>query len=303
MYEIAAPADAIFAQIITLDIREEIRQKALDGDEDYDVDDMLNSVSERYDEEPAFEADDRFVKDSQHPFIMPGDNDWKVPLQISKARQWPESKFNKGADSVYIGTTRLCHEKIRERAIHIFEEVFKTDYDFLYNNCHAFVCYLYTSIQLLDPPQLKYNSRIFREPLFQHRHFWASVSSYCVWKHVIGETIPPPPDPRWKYWEMKEKHIEYDELKSPREMKELLEPREQLPAKKQPPPRTGLPSHHEPPRSHAVHTAAQAHHDSKHNMMDVLNATIVQNQMTQQNQMTDPNASSGIYGLPMPGIM
>ena len=81
MYEVAAPADAILAQSITLEIREGIRQKALQGDEDYDEDEMLeNLLSKHYDEDPAFEEEDRFAKGMEDPYIMPGKNWWNVPL-------------------------------------------------------------------------------------------------------------------------------------------------------------------------------------------------------------------------------
>ena len=281
IYELAAPAKAIFAQSITLKIREEIKQKALQGDEDYNEDEMLkNLLSDLGDGDLAFEEEDWFAKGPKRPFIMRGE---KVPLQIGDIQQWPNSKLNKDADSITIGKTRLCHTKIRERAIHIFEEVFQKGYDILYNNCQAFVCYLSTSIQLLDPPQIKWNSRRIQKPKFQHRHFLASYTSYLVWKQVIGEFLLPPMDSDWKDWDMKEKYIEYDKMTSPQEMKEFLEPNEQPPSRsKKPPQKIRHAPRHEQPKSHAAHAATQAHHDSTHNQMNVLNAMIVQNQAIQQ---------------------
>ena len=117
IYEIATPAKDIAVMKQTLELREALKGKVEHGDEDYDDEELLKNMSmEQYEENPEYEGDSPFDDFADRVLVVQGE---KQPLQIGKARNWPQSKYNQHAKTVNVCKTHLEPEKVRERAIHI----------------------------------------------------------------------------------------------------------------------------------------------------------------------------------------
>lgn len=65
-----------------------------------------------------------------------------------------------------------------------------------YKNSQAFMCYLWSSIQLLEPPGIIYHEGY--EPLFPKQNWDASFVIYLTWKQIIQEPPKLPFNSQWK---------------------------------------------------------------------------------------------------------
>ncbi|KAL9081123.1 MAG: hypothetical protein Q9159_007413 [Coniocarpon cinnabarinum] len=255
IYELAEPADATLAREMNNEFEEELRRRTA-REEDFD------------------DHEEWFAQNTQQIRVIPG----KVPLQISKINAWQASKVNKGFGEVVVSQTRLSPDKIMERAIHIFHEVFEYNYDILYNNCQAFACFLCLSIALLTPPGIKLLiSAGSPDPRYEQRHHIASIYCWAIWRLILGTFPDEPFDPRVRRWTMIEKAIDYEKVLPPQAMEDLLNPRTRRPSKQ---PRTRRASHQHVPKSHAVHAVLQAHEDLMQNLDTVLVNAVTAQQST-----------------------
>lgn len=304
-YELAEPADDVAALVTEEDIIEELESGAVSDRGDSNG----NKNKENGEDDEVYEdANEEVNKDDgdsnlelkfnstymEHMKSVRTINGEKVPLQISKGTSYPGALEFKTVD---LETTRLKPEKVTKRAIHIYNTVFRKNYDFFYKNCQAFVSYLSFSIKKLDPAGIKYIKG--NEPTVLQRNSAASICIFITWKQTVREPLkqPTPPKAQWKDWQWPDGLIDYEEIIPPRLMKQLLEPDERGPFQHRIAPHK---HRHMYGRSYAANSMNQAHHDMMQNRQTVLNSSVITQLQTAPNGLFNGNPS--LFATPGLGL-
>ena len=278
-YELAAPPKDFVALKLRDDVIRELKSQSEytynDPDDEDAVDPSLGTADGFH-----FLDEDDYKSHTTIVHTLKG----KVPLQISKGKDWRRLVNIRSRN---MGSTYLKPKKVLERAVHIFESVFKQGYDFLYYNCHAFVCYLFFSISLLDKSTL-----VDRQPTYAQRTFCASAVIYTAWRGLMTSTFPKSPIPGPTPTELlniAEKYIEYPRIIPPQKMHDLLNPRE-------------VPQVSQQQRIHNItkHVNDQIHHDIMQSIQNqIINASTSQEAATQA--ALSSQASTGLASWNNPG--
>ena len=288
-YEIAAPPKDFVALKLHDDVIRQLKRQSEGNGDDSGDDDAIDPSLET-ESDFHFSDEDDYKPNTTIVHIVEG----ILPLQISKGNDW--RRLNR-IKSHTMGSTYLKSEKVIERAVHIFKAAFQKRYDFLYYNCHAFVCYLHFSISLLDKsagPCL-----VVRQPPHEERNLVASVVIYTVWRALMTSTAPKSPFPGptpTKTWSMPEKRIVYSKIIPPQAMHNYFVPSEVPPVSQRRQIRSAV--KHVEHKSHAAHVNNQLHHDIMQNVQNQIITASISQQAAAQAVSSQAGGGSASWNNP-----
>lgn len=206
-YELAEPAEYVVERAIAEQNTERVKNEGRSeiGNEETNEQDGINENDEN--SEDGEDERDSYRNRTNLTYVYEGKTG--VSLQIRKGVNHLDMLKSQTFE---LDTTRLKSSKVRERAIHIFEKVFRDKHDFWHFNSQAFLCYLAYSIRHVNGDITFIGNH---KPWYQERNVYASHCNYRLWKLIVGESIERSSSHPWKRWSLSERHINYDEIIPP----------------------------------------------------------------------------------------